>query len=277
MSDPTRSQPTGAVGRSTTLGPIPAPRPGSLARMLRVWSLQEIRLLAREPVAVFFSLVFPIVIYVFIGIPFAEEEVAEDLRLIDVLFPSLIGLVGANLLLMGLPIYVSELRSREVDKRYRAFPLPGAVVGFAITVAMFALVACAAAIVIALVAAVSGLLPGAGDPLFILLNVAFLVTLAPIGFFLGTLPLSTRTIQAMTAAVFFLLFFGSGSAVPLEGLPQLLQDILEYNPLKIWFDQLVTVYIGDPLTVEGILKMVGTVALSVALLVIGLANWRRIS
>ena len=45
---------------------------GSPMRMLRVWTLQETLLLLREPVAVFFSLALPLVIYVFLCMPYAE-------------------------------------------------------------------------------------------------------------------------------------------------------------------------------------------------------------
>ena len=41
-----------------------------------MWARQELVLLLREPVAVFFSLVFPVIMYVFIGIPYGSTEIA---------------------------------------------------------------------------------------------------------------------------------------------------------------------------------------------------------
>lgn len=253
------------------------PQSGSAGRMVAVWTRQELRLLLREPVAVFFSLAFPAVIYVFIGMPYADESVADGVRFIDVMFPSLVGTVAANLLLMGLPIYIAELRGKEVVKRYRAMPLPGWVFGLAVVASMLALVACAAAVIIGMVAVGNGLRDGWASPSFLGLNLALVAMLCPIGFFLGTLPLSSRTIQALTSAVFFILFFGSGAAAPLDALPQAVKSILEWNPLKIWFDQLTNVYIGQGVSGEAGLKMLLTLAISGVALWAGLANWKRVS
>jgi ABC-2 type transport system permease protein len=251
-------------------------RAAPLGRMLRVWIRQEILLLLREPVAVFFSLAFPAVIYVFIGIPYADEVVDDGLRFIDVVFPALVGTVAANLLLMGLPIYVAELRGREVDKRYRAMPLPPGVFGAAVVIAMLTLVAAASAVIVAMVAVGSGLRAEVLDPLFVLLNLAFVAMLCPIGFFLGTLAFSARTIQALTAAVFFVLFFGSGAAAPLDGLPGPFRAVLEWNPLKIWFDLLVTVYVDRGVELSLWLRTALTVVVSALALAGGLRNWKRV-
>ena len=262
----------------TAVTSVPAPpAPGSVPGMLRVWFRQELVLLIREPVAVFFSLAFPLVIYLFIGMPYANEVLDDEgTRFIDMMFPSLIGTVATNLLLMGLPIYIAELRTRQVDKRYRVLPLPGMVFGLAVIGAMLVLVALAAAIIVALVGIMHGLRSEAASWQFIGLNLGLVAFLCPVGFFLGTLPFGARTIQALTAAVFFILFFGSGAAAPLDALPSWLGSVLEFNPLKIWFDALVAVYTSRPLEMALIGKLVGTLVVAVVAGVAGLANWRRV-
>lgn len=251
-------------------------RAGSKLSILRVWYRQELVLLFREPVAVFFSLAFPLVIYLFIGLPYAEELIPDtQIKFIDMMFPSLIGTVAANLLLMGLPIYVAELRARRVDKRYRALPLSGVNFGTAIILAMLTLTIVAAAFIVAIVGFQHGLRAEVSSPLFILLNLGLITFLCGVGFFLGTLPFGTRTINALTAAVFFILFFGSGAAAPLDALPVAMRNVLEWNPLKIWFDALVAVYTSSPFPQGGAWKVVLTLVLSLILGLIGLKNWRR--
>lgn len=251
-------------------------RAGSQLAILKVWYRQELLLLFREPVAVFFSLAFPLVIYLFIGVPYAEELIPDSqIKFIDMMFPSLIGTVAANLLLMGLPIYVAELRARQVDKRYRALPLSGLNFGAAIILAMLTLTIVAAAFIVGIVGLRHGLRPEAASPLFILLNLGFITFLCGVGFYLGTLPFGTRTINALTAAVFFIAFFGSGAAAPLDALPKVIQNILEWNPLKIWFDALVSVYTSSPFPKGGAWKIAITLVLSLVLVLIGLKNWRR--
>lgn len=253
------------------------PRAGSSWGMLKTWTKQEILLLLREPVAIFFSLVFPIVIFVFIGVPFAHEDVGEGVRFIDAMFPSLAGTVGANLLLMGLPIYVAELRSKEVDKRYRAMPLPGWVFSAALVISTLALVITATALIVALVAFTFGLRTEILSPGFVFLFLGFIAMLCPWGLFLGTLPFSPRAIQAITAGVFFVMFFGSGAAAPIDGLPDFIKNALEWNPLKIWFDAMVSVYVGKGLPSDSVWKILATFAVSALCLVIGLKNWKKAS
>lgn len=251
-------------------------RAGSHVRILGVWYRQELSLLLREPVAVFFSLLFPLIIYLFIGVPYAEELIPDtQTRFIDMMFPALVGTVAANLLIMGLPIYIAELRGRQVDKRYRALPLAGVDFSIAVILAMLTLTLAASGLIVSIVAAVNGLRPAAFSPLFLLLNLGLIVFLCGVGFFLGTLPLSARTISALTAAVFFIMFFGSGAAAPLDALPDILQKILEWNPLKIWFDALVAAY-TDTSYPPGIgWKLTLTLILAFVLALIGLNNWRR--
>lgn len=253
------------------------PRAGSSWNMLTTWTTQEILLLLREPVAIFFSLVFPIVIFIFIGVPFANEDIGNGVRFIDAMFPSLAGTVGANLLLMGLPIYVAELRSKDVDKRYRAMPLPGWVFGAALVISTLALVIAATALIVGLVAVTFGLRSEVIAPSFLILFFGFIAMLCPWGLFLGTLPFSPRAIQAITAGVFFVMFFGSGAAAPIDGLPEVIKTALEFNPLKIWFDAMVSVYVGHGLPSESVWKILVTLAVSALLLVIGLKNWKKAS
>ncbi|WP_058235124.1 ABC transporter permease [Devriesea agamarum] len=250
---------------------------GRRGRMIGSWYRQELLLLIREPVAIFFSLAFPLVIYVFIGMPYANEVLPDtQSRFIDVMFPSLVGTVSANLLLMGLPIYIAELRTRQVDKRYRSIPLPGSVFGVAVVLSMLTLTALASAVIILVVGLRHGLRSESVDPIFLLLNLGLIAFLCAAGFFLGTLPFGSRTIQAASAAVFFILFFGSGAAAPLDALPSIVQNILEWNPLKVWFDALVSVYTGSGLPGDSVWKMCLTLVVGCVLGLIGLRNWRRV-
>ncbi len=252
------------------------PKAGSPMRMLRVWTVQETLLLLREPVAVFFSLALPLVIYVFLCMPYAEMVLpGTDLRFIDTMFPSLVGTVAANLLLMGLPIYVAELRTRQVDRRYKALPLPGWVFAAAITLAMLLMMTLASGIIVTVVGVAHGLrIEGAG-PAFLVLNLSLIAFLCAVGFFLGMLPFGSRTIQAVTALVFFLLFFGSGAAGPIDTLPAWLRGLLEWNPLKVWFDALVCAYTSRPLPSDVVWKIGLMLVLGAAAALVGLRSWRR--
>jgi ABC-2 type transport system permease protein len=248
---------------------------GPLGKMFLAWFRQELTLLLREPVAVFFSLAFPLVIYVFIGIPYADEVLPNGARFIDVMFPGLVATVAANLLLMGLPIYLAELRTRAVLRRYRVLPLPGWLFAAATLASMLVLVLCSCAVICAVVGLNQGILGTALSPLFLGLNLCMIAWLSSLGFLLGSLPLGSRTIQALSAVVFFVMFFGSGAATPLDGLPQFLQNILEWNPLKQWLDVLTGVYAGTGVTSTEWMRLGIALPLTAVCILIGLRLWKR--
>lgn len=244
-------------------------------RVVAVWTRQELALLLREPVAVFFSLVFPVIMYVFIGIPYASTEVAPGVRFIDVMFPSLILTVIANLLLMGVPIYLAELRSRGIDRRYATLPLRGGHFVAALLLSTLALIAGAVAVVLLVVAARDGVRPELWSPRLLLIMAGSIVWLSALGFLIGALRVSSRTTQALSTAVFFLMFFGSGAAMPLDQLPEILKRILEWNPLKQWLDVAVGLYTGTGVERVEWLRLLLALPLTLGCVLVGARLWRR--
>ena len=251
----------------------PALAPGW--RVVAVWTRQELALLLREPVAVFFSLVFPVIMYVFIGIPYASTEVAPGVRFIDVMFPSLILTVIANLLLMGMPIYLAELRSRGIDRRYATLPLRGGHFVIALLLSTLVLIAGAVAVVLLVVAARDGVRSELWNPRLLLIMAGSIVWLSALGFLIGALRVSARTTQALSAAVFFLMFFGSGAAMPLDQLPEILKRILEWNPLKQWLDVAVGLYTGTGVERVEWLRLALALPLTLGCVLAGSRLWRR--
>jgi len=244
-------------------------------RVVAVWTRQELALLLREPVAVFFSLVFPVIMYVFIGIPYASTEVAPGVRFIDVMFPSLILTVIANLLLMGVPIYLAELRSRGIDRRYATLPLRGGHFVAALLLSTLALIAGAVAVVLLVVAARDGVRSELWSPRLLLIMAGSIVWLSALGFLIGALRGSARTTQALSTAVFFLMFFGSGAAMPLDQLPEILKRILEWNPLKQWLDVAVGLYTGTGVERVEWLRLLLALPLALGCVLAGSRLWRR--
>ena len=267
------SAPADAVRAPSAPEARPALAPGW--RVVAVGTRQELALLLREPVAVFFSLAFPVIMYVFIGIPYASNEVAPGVRFIDVMFPSLILTVIANLLLMGMPIYLAELRSRGIDRRYATLPLRGGHFVIALLLSTLALIVSAAMIIILVVAVRDGVKPALWSPRYLLLLAGSIAWLSALGFLIGALRVSSRTTQALSTAVFFLMFFGSGAAMPLDQLPEILKRILEWNPLKQWLDVMIGVYTGTGVSRVEWLRLLLALPVTGICTLGGLRLWRR--
>ena len=250
-------------------------RPAPWWRILPVWARQELVLLLREPVAVFFSLAFPVIMYVFIGIPYGSTEIAPGVHFIDAMFSALVLTVVANLLLMGLPIYLAELRSHGVDRRYAVVPLPSRLFAAAVLISTLVLAAGASTIIILVVGLHDGLRASLWSPVYLLLLLGSVLWLSALGFLIGTLRVSARATQALSAAVFFIMFFGSGGAVPLDALPEVLQKVLEWNPLKQWLDVMIGVYTGTGVSRVEWLRLLLALPVTGICTLGGLRLWRR--
>jgi hypothetical protein len=71
------------------------------------------------------------------------------------------------------------------------------------------------------------------------------------------------------------MFFGSGAAVPLEGLPEILQKVLEWNPLKQWLDVMVGVYTGTGASRTEWLRLLLALPMTTICALGGLRLWKQ--
>jgi ABC-2 type transport system permease protein len=228
--DARRGRPTGGVTR--------------WARQVVALSRVEITLFVREPFAMFFSLAFPLVLLLFVGSVGARTEVVTVVRFIDTYMASMVGMTAANVGIMGLAIHVAENRSRGALKRYRLSPLHPS----AFFTAQWITAALTLAVSLVGLTVVTFSLYGPTDATrwgaFLAVGVLALYVAVSWGMLLGGLPLPLRSVQVISAAVFFLMFFSSGAALPRQAFPQWLQSITDWNPLAQLNDLLVHFYSG---------------------------------
>lgn len=224
----------------------PPRREGGVATVVGdVWHLTkyEVKLFLREPAAVFFTLLFPLMMLLFVGFVYGEQ-VLDGVRYIDLYFPTLMGAVAANLGVMAIPINISELRTRSVLRRYKVSPFSfGTFMWSQIGVGFFMFILSCLGIVVTIAVFYGFNLKGS----FVVFAAVLILALAfmmSIGFFLGGLNVSARTTQLMGTALFFFMFFGSGAAIPRQEFPPWMKAVTAYNPLTPISDSLVGIYLG---------------------------------
>jgi ABC-2 type transport system permease protein len=212
-------------------------------RTIRLARLETL-LFAREPIAVFFSLAFPLLLLAFVGSIYGSQEVTEGVRFIDSYVPIMLGVTAANTGIMGLAIHLAENRSRGVLRRIRLsriHPLEYFV----------AQMLCG---VVVLLVSMSGLAafslifygPGQGlRPVeFVLAAVVAMYSMFSVGIFIGGLRLPVRSVQVLGTSVFFFLFFASGAAIPRNEFPDWLRAVSDFNPLTHINEFLAFAYTG---------------------------------
>ncbi len=205
-----------------------------------LWNLTaaEAKAFLREPVAVFFTFAFPMLLVAIIGsvygrTPYGEgaENPFPGLRTIDVFVPSMFGLGAANLGLMGLPSVFAGYRERGVLRTYRVTPLPFRTFFAAHALVQLAMLVGISALITLSVVAFWGLRFD-GDTL--LMTAAFLaaaLSMFSLGFVVGGLVRTARQAQAVGAAIFFPGLFLSGATFPVDVFPSGLRFVAEINPM----------------------------------------------
>jgi ABC-2 type transport system permease protein len=229
-----------------TLEGTSAPRP--TWRALYELSAAEALLFWREPAALFFTIAFPVLLLLLIGVTFGSQEIGGGFRLIDIYAPGLLAMVIASLGLISIPITLANYREEGILKRYQVSPLPlwGLIVAhLAVNGLMFLI---SAVLVVGLGAAIFQIYLGGN---FAGLFVAALLSLGAffgIGLALASLTSSVRTAQAVGNVVYFVLLFTSGLTAPRSEFPEWLQRATDYLPLTLVVDMFAGLWLGASLS-----------------------------
>jgi ABC-2 type transport system permease protein len=201
-------------------------------RAARVLLWTEVRLFLREPAAVFFTLVFPVMIVVLFAHSSGSraDPRLHGLRNVDIVVPTTVGVVIATAGLMSFTGHVAVNRERGFLRRLAATPLgPGQLaVGFAGSFLAIALVGVAAVLA-------AGTAEGMSAPVhpFAFAAAALLAaaSMLSIGLLLGAVLPNARVAQAVASAVFFPMMFLSGMTTARELQSPAMRRIGEFMPL----------------------------------------------
>lgn len=186
----------------------------------------EVSLLLREPAALFFTLVLPLLLLALNGGE-GNQPRAElgGYGMIDVMVPGYLLLVMLTSGLMSLPETLASYRERGFLRRMRASPLrPWQILGsHAATHGAVAVIGLALLVGVGISA--YDLQPPAGWGAAVLAIAASATGVIAVGFLLASVLPTARTTQAVAAAIYFPAIFVSGAALPVEGLPDFAQTV----------------------------------------------------
>jgi ABC-2 type transport system permease protein len=228
-------------------------------RAMRAMVRTELVLFCREPAAVFFTLVFPVLVLLIFGSVFGQYPNARVDRYVPALAAMVIGTVG----LIGIPVSFVPYRQFGVLRRLRATPLrPWVILTAYLLTQLLATLAG-----IALLVVTAWLVFGLRAPRAPV-GVAAALLLATLGFFatgfvLAAVLPTVRVAAAVGQATFLPMLFLSGAALPRQQLPPLLHHISDALPLtyvvtllqRLWVDgqwSLTAVAVLAGMTVAGV-------------------------
>lgn len=184
-------------------------------RALAKLSLVELKLYAREPVALVFTFGFPLIVLVSLIGTFAPDDPAfRGARPADYYLASYVGVVIGAVALIALPVRLASYRERGVLRRFQASSVPAlAVVGAQVVVGLVMAVLGGLILVVAGMTIYGARLPSS-LPLAAGAFVLSAVSLLAIGSLLGSLARSASSAQAVGLIVFFPMWLVSGAGPP---------------------------------------------------------------
>lgn len=236
-----------------------------------IWT--EIKLLAREPMTLLMSLLFPVVLLVLLAGAFGTEPSSEfgGIGGVDFYVPVYLAATIAAMGFLGLPTHIAAYRESGVLRRFQAAGMPGRAMLIAQVVVMTLLVAVGAVIMVGL-----GLgayeLSAADSPIGVAVGLAAgTLAFAAIGALIGSLVSTARAAQGLGLAMFFGLFFIAGGGPPPVLLPDVINTAIDWTPMGPLVDA-----VSDPWHGAG-WNTTALIALFAITVVTGLLAGRRLS
>jgi len=237
----------------------------------------ELKLFAREPLTVIFTLALPVlVLYVLGGVfgntPDPGGRTFRGVGPMTYYVPAYVGLVIASMGLIGLPVHLASYRERGVLRRLRASSMPlWSILGAQLVVTLAASVV--GSVLVLILAALtydvaSPASPGGVLVAFVLGALAF----AAAGILLGAVMPTARAAQGAGILLWFLMLMVAGAGPPPEVLPAALTRVADVTPLRHVVLALQDPWLGFGSNLSE-LGIVAGVAVGCGLLALRLFRW----
>jgi ABC-2 type transport system permease protein len=215
-------------------------------RGLRQLTAMDLRLYFREPIATFFTLVFPPLLVVLFGAIYGNDPTPlfGGRGSMDVSLPAYTALILGTVAFLAIPINISSNRETGVLRRYRSAGLPQRVYILADLITNLVMVLLGMLLLIV----VGRLLYHVhieGNPFLVLVGVLFCaISMFSIGYLIASVAPNARTAQVIGMVIFYPMMFLSGATVPIEIMPESVRRISDFLPLTyavrllkgLWFD-----------------------------------------
>lgn len=229
----------------------------------------ELKLQFREPIALFFTLVFPVMLMILFGSIFGNE--AEDFLggygQVDLSVPGYIGMIIGTIGLLNIPVSLANYRDQGILRRLRATPLQSGSVLWAqvITQVVMAVAGIALLFIVGLSFYDLRIPTGIGNIIPAVLVSA--LSFFSVGFVLAGVMPTARAAQAVGMAILYPMLFLSGAAMPRFVMPEVVQKISFALPLTH------VVILVEDLWLKDSLNMISLMVVLV-MLVVGLITSR---
>jgi ABC-2 type transport system permease protein len=185
----------------------------------------------RQPITVFFAIIFPIGWMIFNGTVYTNEPSAlfYNIGMLDYLFSSLVFIVVLVNGLSNVPLLIAKNIEAKIYTRFHASPLRKSEYVGAMFLSNLLLVYISSIVLFLTGYFMYGITMPA-SPLFFILYLGLIAcSVEAVGILIATHIKGFNNVLSFSLLLYFAMLFLSGASVPLETLPDIFTDLAKYN------------------------------------------------
>ena len=213
----------------------------------------ELKLSLRGMDMFIFAICMPIVVLVAIGIIYGSKPAFEgaNYTFLEQSFGAITSIAICAGGVMGLPLVVSDYRSKHILKRFKVTPVDPIVI-LLVQVAIYALYSLVSIISLFLVAKLFFKFNMQGSVLnFILGWLLVMISMFSIGIMVGGISKDSKIAGVIASVLYFPMLIFSGATIPYEVMPNIMKNIVDVFPLTKGIKILKSAILGQ--SVENII------------------------
>lgn len=208
----------------------------------------ELKLSLRGLDMFIFAICMPIVVLIAIGIIYGSKPAFEgaNYTFLEQSFGAITSIAICAGGVMGLPLVVSDYRSKHILKRFKVTPVNPIVI-LLVQVTIYALYSLVSMTSLCLVAKLFFEFSMQGSVLkFILGWLLIMVSMFSIGIMVGGISKDSKIAGVIASVLYFPMLIFSGATIPYEVMPNMMKNIVDVFPLTQGIKILKSVTLGQP-------------------------------
>ena len=208
----------------------------------------ELKLSLRGMDMFIFAICMPIVVLVAIGIIYGSKPAFEgaNYTFLEQSFGAITSIAICAGGVMGLPLVVSDYRSKHILKRFKVTPIDPIVI-LLVQVVIYALYSLVSMSSLFLVAKLFFKFNMQGSVLnFILGWLLVMISMFSIGIMVGGISKDSKIAGVIASALYFPMLIFSGATIPYEVMPNIMKNIVDVFPLTQGIKILKSATLGQP-------------------------------
>ncbi|MGN0305044.1 MAG: ABC transporter permease [Lachnospiraceae bacterium] len=217
-------------------------------KTFRILLKNELKMSLRGMDMLIFAVIMPIIVLIILGVVFGQKPAFEGAgySFLDQSFGALCSIAICAGGVMGLPLVISDYRSKQILKRYQVTPVkPGLVL--LVEVTMYVIYAVISLFSLFLVATCFfGFNMRGSFGLFLLGYLLVMTSMFSIGVMVGGIAKNSKIAGVIASALYFPMLIFSGATLPYEVMPDSMQKIVNILPLTQGIKILKNATLGLP-------------------------------